>query len=147
MYKSIQDNGIINTGLQAALDVGANERYFINVPKCAVIAPVLRGVTDIDLVTNLTSGKRLKEVIPIIVDGNSYSYKTVGIEYLEAGVSSAKAFASLIVVNYHSSLEAGHVRIALNYIIATHEMAFTLGAVHHALEYNLSPQVHAHAPL
>ena len=130
-YKAIRDYGVVDIGLQAALDVGVSEQNYICIPRSCV-KPVVSEIRT-EVVTNIVSGKRIRAPVPIILSSRGRivdaSYNGVGMRVANNTELTADELKRLVVVNLRSTTAAGFEGAERDLIVATHVMAFLMGAV------------------
>ena len=106
VYKTIAEDGMVDIGLQAALDVGVPASGYIHVQERVLKSTRLGEGTNVQKVTNTGSGKRIAAPEPIMVerDGEDYVYQYHGRKYdnyVQHGLT-AEDIAALVVVEHRA---------------------------------------------
>lgn len=130
-FQSLKNNGIVDIGLSAALDMGVTEKDYIQIPRSLLKPVSLSGdgldPVDVHIVGNLPSGKRIAALDCIIVRsteaGERYCYR--GVEYTDHNCStlSDREIANLVLANYKAGVRAGYTEQALDLVVAAHSMS------------------------
>ena len=135
VYKTIQEDGVIDIGLQAALDVGLPANGYIHVPERVLKTVRLGGEegTTIQKAKNTPSGKRLAapDIIRVVREEGKYTYTYRGIAHdvMRQAKLDAEDIASLVVTDYCACIEAGWDEAESELIVSAHVMAILVGAV------------------
>ena len=79
-YKAFAENGIVDIGLQAALDVGVQQEDYIRVPR-RCLRMIRHGQNStIASVANNASNTRIRDIEPVIITNKGYTYRNLAID-------------------------------------------------------------------
>ena len=143
VFSTIKENGIVDIGLQAALDKGVEELDYIHVPECAV-KQVNIGARSL-MFKNMDSGRRIETMTPINIEGTGpgrdYTNKGTKVQRdaIRQDQLSEEDLAALIIVNLRASQAAGWVDGDYELVAACHVMAYVIGAVESGGEVKVMP--------
>ena len=137
VYATIRDNGIVDIGLQAALDVGVKPSDYIVVPQ-SCLKPVNLHADDDDTVTkvvvvatNAASGTRVADCDCVMVGPTraDIRYKDAVYHHATQDQLTIDELFLLVVANVRAALAAGWDDTEVELITCAHIMAFLLGVL------------------
>ena len=82
VYAQIRENGIVDIGLQSALDIGVKEANYAAAPRSCIKDVVARCGTQVATMQNAASGARVRDCKPIACSEKKtkYQYEKKGID-------------------------------------------------------------------
>ena len=129
LYKAFAENGIVDIGLQAALDVGVQQEDYIQVPrKC--LRMIWHGQNStIANVANNASNTRIRDIEPVIITNKGHTYRNLAFDIRRPQQLDDEDLQNLIIVNLRAIAAQSYDDEYRDLIVAAHVTASLLGAV------------------
>lgn len=131
VYAKFGDNGIVDIGLQSALDVGVAVSNYVQVPRCCIKGVTLTGAAALTSIANGPSGVRVGKAEPIIISDGWKKFTHAGVSYTGATQAALTSgdLGLLAVANLRAAIRAGWEERYARLVASAHVMAFLLGAL------------------
>ena len=109
VFARFGENGVVDIGLQSALDVGVKACNYVQVPRSCLKAITAAHNKTITLVANGASGVRVGRCTPVIIkqDWGGYEYEGGDLTDVEQAALTSDELGLLAIANYRGAVAAG----------------------------------------
>lgn len=131
VYAKFGENGVMDIGLQSALDVGVRAANYVQVPRSCIKGATAGQGVQLDSIANGPSGCRVGRCDPVVISDKWTKYKYRGAEIprpTQAGLTSAE-LGLLAIANFRAAVAAGWEERHASLVASAHVMAFLLGVL------------------
>ena len=131
VYSKFGVDGVIDIGLQSALDVGVKAVNCAQAPRSCLLDITCQDGSKLTNISNGLSDCRIGrcELVVISDKWGTYTYNDKVLVGLQQGTLSSDKLGLLAVANYRAAVAAGWEERNTDLVASAHIMAFLLGAL------------------